>query len=285
MSAIFPKPARALFTALMFCAVGVAGVAAHNPAFSATDAAAVKKIKFDAATMNKKSFQVQGEYRHYDRKIILNAFTGCMSSTGRMVSHDIKVDVENATININGHLFTRKYMVGTTDCGGAVNLKFTVDNMKQRRYHVVVNRTYAGVMDFTNPFAKQPMKPAMHNLPEREVPSRRNMKNRYAPVDITGWKVKRAEAVLDLFKPITDSHPEGVEGRPEMVIKMSKNPKSANMMVSLTLLGLLDDSVAGLRYVADVQRVPWGWDLKSLWRLQMCGRGKKAGQWTKGACG
>jgi len=50
------------------------------------------------------------------------------------------------------------------------------------------------------------------------------------------------------------------------------------------MLGLLDDSVMGTEYLGFASQQQFGWVLKSLWKRNMCARGKSTGKWARGLC-
>ena len=69
-----------------------------------------------------------------------------------------------------------------------------------------------------------------------------------------------------------------------MALTMRRDLNADSLMVRITNTGYLDDSVSGEKFAAIITRNAEGWYLDSLWRQNLCARGKNAGKWIKKAC-
>lgn len=109
-------------------------------------------------------------------------------------------------------------------------------------------------------------------------------KKLFSPVDLKSWDPKMSPSLMALFAPLYNSHPEALEGRPSLTIDVRKTTSGNQMVVQITMLGLLDDSVSGEEFLGFVAHQENIWVLKSLWKRNLCSRGELAGQWTRKLC-
>jgi len=234
-----------------------------------------------------KDYIVSAIYNYGARSIEITASTGCVSSSLRGLGNNIQfsVDEERALITGTGKFTYKssKSRIVKTDCAGRSQKKVELPNVEQRRYTVIVNGRYRGVLDFTQS-AKPPRLTLRRAVNRSGLLSKMQLINTYASVNLDSWASRNAASVMDLFRPIIDSHPESLDGRPEMEISMRRNSAGNSLTVRITNLGYLDDSVSGEKYTGMVTRTANGWHLKSLWKQSLCARGPKAGQWIKGNC-
>ncbi len=233
-----------------------------------------------------KTFTIAGSYNNAERSIELKVNTGCVSSSIRISGNDFrfKVDEEKALITATGGFIvkTPTPKIATADCMGRQQTVIRLTDVDARRYTLVMGGEYMGVLDFTksdNPprlgFMKQTGK-----IPQSL--NRMRLANLYAAVNLDNWVPRRAISVMELFAPIISAHPESLEGRPEMEISLTRIDRF--ITVNITALGYLDDSVAGGKYAGIVSRKDGQWHLDSLWRQNLCTRGKNAGKWVKSSC-
>ncbi len=232
-----------------------------------------------------KDYIVSAIYNYGALSIEITASTGCMSSSLRRLGNNIQfsVDEERALITGTGKFTYKssKSRIVKTDCAGRSQKKVELPNVEQRRYTVIVNGRYRGVLDFTQS-AKPPRLTLRRATQKSGLLTKMQLRNTYAPVNLDNWSSRNAASVMDLFRPITNSHPESLDGRPEMEISLRGGPQS--ITVKITSYGFLDDSVAGGKYLGVVTKTADGWHLKSLWQQNLCARGRKAGQWSKAPC-
>ncbi len=231
-----------------------------------------------------KNYTVAAIYDYAARGIEITVSTGCISSSLRHMGNNINfsIDEERALITGTGYFAygrLSKSKFAKADCMGAAKQTFKLPNVEQRRYTVIVNGKYRGVLDFTRS-GKPPRLTTKSN--KTNLSSKTKINNTYAPVNLENWTPRNADSVMELFHPITKGHPESLEGRPEMEISMRTGPNSVT--VNITSYGYLDDSVAGGKYRGVVTRKDGRWYLDSLWQQNLCARGKKAGQWSKTPC-
>ncbi len=230
-------------------------------------------------------FTVKAFYNLNQRSIDITAYSGCMSSGLRYLRNNVSFEINENTALITGSgKITYKNptnLAMTTDCGGATQFKFSLPNVERRRYRVVINGNFRGIVDFTKSTS-----PVVLDIPppKKSFGGKMRLSASYAPVSLAHWKSRTAASVLDLFRPITKNHPEALEGRPEMALTIRRGFIANTLTVRITNLGYLDDSLTGEKFVAIVTRNAEGWYLENLWRQYLCARGKNAGKWVKTSC-
>ncbi len=273
------RPRPGLWRKIQMAAVGVTALIMTAASASAQTGSNSEKLNMD--------FTFKAFYNVLQRSIDITAFSGCMSSGFRYLGNDIsfRIDENTATISGSGKITYKNptQPVMTADCGGATQFKFSLPNVERRRYSLIINGKYRGIVDFT-----KSTDPVVLDVPSRNRKNGFGTKARlaasYAPVSLANWKPRTAPSVLDLLRPITSTHPETLEGRPEMALTMRRDLNADSLMVRITNTGYLDDSVSGEKFAAIITRNAEGWYLDSLWRQNLCARGKNAGKWIKKAC-
>jgi len=233
-----------------------------------------------------RNYYLSATYNPGGRSIELKIRTGCVSSTNHFLGNDFRfqVDEEKALITGTGGFILKTPLpkIVTADCGGARQLTFKLPDVDARRYTLVMNGKYNSVLDFT-----KSVSPARLFIPNRVVRNstfltKMQLASAYAPVNLDTWTSRSGANVMDLFRPITNTHPESLDGCPEMEITMRRDGNF--LTVRITLLVYLDDSVSGGKYIGLVTRKDGNWYLESLWQQNLCARGPKAGQWSKQPC-
>lgn len=106
-----------------------------------------------------------------------------------------------------------------------------------------------------------------------------NAHEEYKPVDISTWKP--ATSAMALLEPIYKGHPETLEGRPKLKIKIRKDGDKLVAIVVQT--GFLDDSLKGSKHRAEIIQADGGWKLTKLGVAYKCWRGTEKG-WTTKKC-
>ncbi len=264
-------------------ALAVLGVIAVLMTGTGAIAQEVEKLK-----SFQKNYTVAAIYDYGTRSIEVTAHTGCMSSSLRPLGNNIRfqVDEERALITGTGYFTYKrsKSRIAKTDCMGASKQTIILPNVEQRRYTVVVNGKYRGVLDFTRSAKPPRLTTTTTKLGNSGFMAKMQLRNTYASVNLDNWTTRNAASVIDLFRPITNAHPVSLEGRPEMKISIRRNTADNSLTVRITNLGYMDDAVSGEKYSGLVTRTANSWHLKSLWKQSLCARGPKAGQWTKGNC-
>ena len=217
------------------------------------------------------------------REMVLIVGNGCVSSSFKYQGHDIEasVDQERASITVKGG-FTYKPPAGniaTADCGGAKRLEIKVRDTEARRYSVVHNSTYLGLIDFTAKDGRICATERAHSA----FPNAGQLRG-WTAVDLAGWTPKTAPSLMELIAPVYAGHPEAMEGRPTLKVEVEEAPDGRAMQIMVRMTGYLDDSVAGEEFAALADQGEKGWFLKGLWKRQLCMRGRHAGQWTAEPC-
>lgn len=103
----------------------------------------------------------------------------------------------------------------------------------------------------------------------------------YRPIDVSDWKPANTDTPMELILPLTKQFPEVLEGRPSLIVEMTKGKDGKSLIFILEKTGYLDDFVEGDRYRAVVVKDGEKWRLKSLGRKWKCYRGVHKGWHTK----
>ena len=252
-----------------------------------TIAAAIVSLGCVAAeAVEARNLSICAEHNALSGDLTVTLSNGCVSSSMRYLGQDLAVDVDqnHALINVTGGFNYEKLASGQmvkTDCGGGRSFTITVDGIDARRFRVVHGDAYAGILDLTAADGRICIKAEPVSA---SIATTAMFRNGWATVDYSGWERTSAPTVLGVLEPVYAWHPEAMEGRPELDIKMVPWPGREAMRVEITMTGFLDDSVAGERYVALVKPGGEGWTIGGLWRRNLCQRGAHAGQWTKKNC-
>ncbi|MEO0428189.1 MAG: hypothetical protein AAF160_12215 [Pseudomonadota bacterium] len=216
----------------------------------------------------------------------LTLSSGCQSSSFERLagSPAVTVEEERATISIEGAF---RYQVpangiATADCGGGVIEQVTVESLGARRYRVLADGAYQGVLDLTTE-AQSCTAPEGAKGIEPEV-----LESAWKGMDRPRWGKLTAPRVVDLLPRLVRGFPTTVEGRPTVDIEIARSPGDGpdgpRLEVHATGTGYPDDSVTGVRFVLFASPHPDGWRLDELWRQNLCARGTLAGQWTAERC-
>ncbi len=222
------------------------------------------------------------------KQTVITIDNRCISTSEKYQGNTFKIDIDQqaALIKITGDYRYKGSVsrIGTTDCAGAKRLSFRQPGADLRRYGVIYNGRFRGYVDHTQSRAKRCVQ--HHRFHERGgLYSASGLTQRgFAKVDISSSQPKPAPSLIGALGSLATNHPEAIEGRPTMHIETAPSGDNSMMIVEVTQLGLLDDSVSGQRYVAHVKQGPKGWQLVGLWRQSMCARGRLAGQWTGSRC-
>lgn len=236
--------------------------------------------------------------------------SGCLpTSPQHKGAFSIEVDAERAVIAVDGSFKpTREQRIGTADCMGSRTIEQESEAAGPRRYSVVVNGEYRGILDASDTqFGMRAVKDCFAG--SRQVQQRRpeaiasyrlgffkdwigRSKGEPSNPLYTNAYATTAEAAAALV----GNHPEGMEGRPSAQITISKAkwqfagfpkpPIPYFMAIQIEEHGYLDDSVSGKRTFAALKQDPvtGEWRIGRHWYQFMCARGKRAGQWSAKPC-
>jgi len=247
--------------------------------------------------------------------------SGCLpTSPGHKGAFEVDVDSETATIVINGaYKPVRKQRIGTADCMGRQIITQEAKAAGPRRYSVLVNGSYRGVIDASYtmvglravqrcfPGAGQIQMAAPDRVttysrqqfkdwigPGRGEPHGKGKPTKPSPTPILSATL--GELAAKLLGP----HPDTIEGTPSAEITISRArwrdglsirvPRGGGarnfMAIQIEEHGYADDSVSGRRTFAMAQRDARSgeWRANEVWRQFMCSRGEKAGQWSGEPC-
>ncbi|MEP5938276.1 MAG: hypothetical protein ABJ239_08115 [Erythrobacter sp.] len=240
----------------------------------------------------------------YDRgtqTLSVKVGTGCMSTSSRLKNQNVQVtvDQDRALITVSGGFVFHASAsgIGTADCMGAKNVTLETDGVEPRRYSVAYKDEPLGTLDLLGDAETIDCLPTSRTGRWLSAATMNVAHFKDWAFDPDGaWKDWRGSSITALLEPILGNHPEGMEGRPEIAIEMSKArwnrmsfqkpPKSAANFIAIEIErhGFADDSVSGDRYLAAAIQTDGGWKISRLWSQQMCARGEFAGQWTAAPC-
>ncbi|MEL7173638.1 MAG: hypothetical protein AAFN05_11840 [Pseudomonadota bacterium] len=212
--------------------------------------------------------------------------TGCLSSSFQRLdgSPAVVVDEESATILIEGgfRYNTPAGGVATTDCGGGVIEQMAVESLSARRYRVLADGAYQGVLDLTTEAQACTAPEGAPAIDPAEL--ERDWKG----TDRPRWGKLIAPRIVDLLPRLVRDFPANIEGRPTVTVEIARSPSEGDsgprLEVHATGTGYPDDSVTGVRFVLFASPHPDGWRMDELWRQNLCARGERAGQWTAERC-
>lgn len=235
--------------------------------------------------------------------------SGCLPThPGYEGSFQTVVDAETATISITGRFEpTSESRYATADCMGARTIEQESSAAGPRRYSVIINGTFEGVIDASDTtYGMRDVKECFESRNNVRIPkpSRGDAYNRQIfrdwiarpkgkindPLYTTSYATV-GEAVAALL----GGHPASGEGRPSAEITISqgqwdnrflKPPTRRFTAVKIEEHGYLDDSVSGKRTFAELtQNSETGtWKVGGHWHQFMCARGDRAGQWSAQPC-
>lgn len=266
-------------------------IAAASGAMSAQSAAAQTNVSFICSALDRNS----GE-------LTVKVDTGCMTGMARYKDNDLElaVDQQRATIKVSGSIeyFPITSPIVTHDCAGATQISLSASGIEARRYSVNYNGEWLGVADLL----ESPQFDSCMNAVRRSSATEFKHVNRQSFDDwsddpVHGWSEWRGENAFSLVSPLLSDHPETDEGRPQVDIRVEKRiwnmqwphrdklwKSEPFVAVWITRHGLLDDSISGDRYFAELRRDGDGWRIEELFGQHMCARGETAGQWTAERC-
>lgn len=228
--------------------------------------------------------------------------TGCMTGMARYRDNDLKlvVDQNRALISVTGsinfHPIDSPAVI--QDCRGARQFALSASGIEPRRYTVMFNGSHLGIADT---LSESPSAACMYAVRHRRGSDIQHINQRsfhdWSDDPMHGWREWRGASVAALLAPIWEGHPDTTEGRPVVDLKIEKRiwnvrwpsrhkPWKSEPFVAvwITRHGLLDDSVSGDRFFAELRHDSTGWRIETLFGQNMCVRGEKAGQWTAGPC-
>lgn len=221
-------------------------------------------------------------YNGGQKQLTLRIDNGCVTGSYKYLDHDLSVDVdEHSAAIISGGGFRYAPYEGrivTGDCGGGRREEFVFRGVEPRRYSLIHDGEFVGVVDFT---ASHDQTCLRGKGPLTAVGFRHGWKR------VVGGKAgdggPPAERLIDLVMPFMAGHPESDEGRPTANFSFASG-RNGEITFKLTMTGYLDDSVAGERFEGTARLEAEGWRLVELWSQTLCGRGGSAGQWVAGLC-
>lgn len=236
--------------------------------------------------------------------------SGCLpTSPQHKGAFSVEVDAERAVIAVDGSFKpTREQRIGTADCMGSRTIEQESEAAGPRRYSVVVNGEYRGVLDASDTqlgmravkecFAgsaqvhqRRPEVPATYHPAEFKDWIGRAKGKPSNPLYTSGYATP-AQAAAALI----GDYPESMEGRPSAAITISKAqwrrfryqkpPQVHFIAVRIEEHGFLDDSISGKRTFAELRHNSQSgeWRIAGHWYQFMCARGERSGQWSANPC-
>ena len=238
--------------------------------------------------------------------------SGCIGS-GRSYRDDfnIVVDAERALISIDGEfrLMRDPPRIGTADCMGSRVIEQEAEAAGARRYSVMINGTYRGVLDASSSLrGARDVRECFAGRSQLRLGQSAPL-TVYAPHQFGDWISagedsshsevigNRYGSLAELAAALQSDHPESMEGQPSVVVRISPARWQRNrpiqrlgapfMAIRVEEHGYSDDSVSGSRIfaAAKLDEASGTWQITDLWHQFMCARGSRAGQWTDQPCG
>lgn len=238
--------------------------------------------------------------------------SGCLPTHPRYKDDfAIAVDAGTAVIRVDGAFKqVGNSRIASADCMGSRTVEYTAEAAGARRYTVMINDRFAGVLDASDiMFGRRTASACFDGGGRGRKPQM--MKNGvtvYSKGQFADWIGRTRTACTSKSVPISGdtlgevaaqllgNHPEGTEGRQSAQIAISlarwrREPadKLADRRftaITIEVHGFLDDSVSGERiFAATRQDAQSGeWKVTAVWRQYMCRRGAHAGQWLGKPC-
>nr|WP_298930205.1 hypothetical protein [uncultured Erythrobacter sp.] len=243
-------------------------------------------------------------------KVKAKISSGCLpTSPQHKGAFSIEVDAERAVIAVDGAFKpTREQRIGTADCMGSRTIEQDAEAAGPRRYSVVVNGEYRGILDASDTqFGMRAVKDCFAGNGQVQL-RRPEAIASYRPASFKDWigrsKDEPSNALYtnaystpaEAAAALLGNHPESMQGRPSAQISISKAkwqfggfpkpPIPYFMAIQIEEHGYLDDSVSGKRTFAAVKQDPatGEWRIGRHWYQFMCARGERAGQWSGQPC-
>lgn len=236
-----------------------------------------------------------------EKTLSVRVGTGCITGMARFNDHDLKlqVDQNRARITLTGDINFHPIQsrIVTADCAGAQSITLDTEKIEPRRYTLLYAGQYLGVVDFVDQADQPPclMTSRQKLRSETKTINQQTFKEWSAAPDAE-WSAWRGDSIASLLEPLLRDHPESLEGRPQVELRIEKRTWQRTLIsarvperepflaVWITRRGFADDSVSGDRSFLAVKQSDGMWRVDKMWRQQMCARGKYAGQWTATAC-
>ena len=232
--------------------------------------------------------------------------SGCLPTHPRYEgTFDVKVDAHTATISINGgYTQIGDSRIGTADCMGSRVMEKEAEAAGPRRYSVIVNDRFVGVLDASDTqFGMRAVRRCFAGRGQLKVASSDTMVT-YAKSHFADWIAREGKKPEPITAPtlgglaakLLGNHPESREGRPSATISIGpaqwrrefadKLADRRFMAIRIEEHGYLDDSVSGRRTFAEAHQHPQTgeWRVRGMWHQYMCARGERAGQWSGQPC-
>ena len=233
------------------------------------------------------------DYRGPGSTLQVKIDNGCVSSSSRLLSNDLQVDlVENkALIKIDGGLsYAKPGPVAVTDCRGGYSKSFDFPKAKGRRYLVRHRDRQIGIADFSDWKPQQVCLGALRATPSlRDVYHKEiTMKRYYKRVALEDQNSTAAPTIREIFEGLLDlaATDDATQHSFELEIfdwPLADNP-STDVFGRFTKYGNFDDKYSGKEMVGHFSRSPSGWQVHRLWQRHMCAQGEQAGRWSKKDC-
>ena len=233
-------------------------------------------------------------------KLSVKVSTGCITGMARYKDNTLSLDVDqhNAIITVTGEINYHPIEsdIVTADCAGAQSITLEATDIEQRRYMVSYESVPLALADLI----EDPAPKACLSVRSAKDPYRHPTVDIATYMDwsqemIDGWREWRGSDPVLLMAPLLANHPESEEGNPTLSFSFAKRhwvgigypgdpDRKPFLGVSIERHGFLDDSVSGDRYFAELRYEDGVWRIEHLWGQSLCGRGKKAGQWSGEPC-
>ncbi|MDH3742558.1 MAG: hypothetical protein OER56_13275 [Hyphomicrobiales bacterium] len=229
-------------------------------------------------------------YLPLKKSITFDVSTGCTSSSYAYIGNNVNVvvDEERAVVRVTGRFDYQKRSsnnVAKADCMAAKRVSIEVAGVEGRRYRLMENGKFRGVVDFSEAANRQC------------IGSKRSV-SKVGSVSIanagSGMKLARqllktqsAATIQEIIAPLLAAHAISAGSRASLSLDINvKDDKAvrATAYARLTAHGLADDSVSGVRYTIGFASQGEVWRVSGMRRENMCARGSQAGQWTSNPC-
>lgn len=232
--------------------------------------------------------------------------SGCLPTSPKYEgAFDVQIDAHTASISIDGgYNQIGDSRIGTADCMGSRVMEMEAEAAGPRRYSVIVNNRFIGVLDASDTqYGMRAVRRCFAGRGQVNVASSDAIAT-YARNHFADWIAREGKKPAPITAPtlgelaakLLGNHPESQEGRPSATISIGQaqwrrefTDKLADrrfMAIRIEEHGHLDDSVSGRRIFAESHQHPQTdeWRIKGMWHQFMCARGNRAGQWSGQTC-